>query len=70
MVYFQIKNRILGKLGRVFQSKMLVYVMDIWSILCPFNIFYGHLLYLGVLWYIFPRFGILYQVKSGSPARV
>jgi hypothetical protein len=32
-----------------------------WSILRPFDIFYGHLVYCMVIWYIFPRFGILYQ---------
>jgi hypothetical protein len=43
-----------------------------WHILWSFGIFYGHFgifyghLYL-VIWYIFPRFGILCQEKSGSP---
>jgi hypothetical protein len=45
------------------------------------GIFYGHLVHLTVFWYIlwtfgiycgnwvyFPRFGILYQEKSGNPA--
>jgi hypothetical protein len=47
--------------------------MDIWSILWPFDIFYGHLIYLMVTWYIFSRFGMFYQknlatldVNSGS----
>jgi hypothetical protein len=31
---------------------------DIWYILCPFVIFH-------VFWYIFRRFGMFYQVKSG-----
>jgi hypothetical protein len=42
--------------------------MTLWSILrlfgnilWPFDIFCGHLVY-------FPRFGILYQEKSGNPA--
>jgi hypothetical protein len=39
---------------------MLVYLMGIWSILLPFGIFYGYLVY-------FPRFGMLYQEKSGNP---
>jgi hypothetical protein len=42
--------------------------MTIWSILLPLEIFYGHLVYFVVIWYIFPRFGILYQEKSGNPA--
>jgi hypothetical protein len=29
---------------------------------------YGPLLYFMDFWYIFPRFGILYQEKSGNPA--
>jgi hypothetical protein len=33
----------------------------------PLEIFYGHLVYFVVIWYIFPRFGILYQEKSGNP---
>jgi hypothetical protein len=32
-----------------------------------FGIFYGHLLYFVVIWYIYPGFGMLYQQKSGSP---
>jgi hypothetical protein len=40
-----------------------------------FGILYGHLAYFAaiwytyviVIWYIFPRFGMLYQEKSGNP---
>jgi hypothetical protein len=32
------------------------------------GIFYDHLVYLVVIWYIFHRFGILYQEKYGNPA--
>jgi hypothetical protein len=38
--------------------------MAIGNILLPFGIF-GNL---GTIWYIFPRFGILFQEKAGSPA--
>jgi hypothetical protein len=50
--------------------------MAIWSILRPFGLFYGHLIYFVaiwniyvhmVIWYIFPRFGMLHQEKSGDP---
>jgi hypothetical protein len=41
--------------------------MTIWFILRQLEIFYGHLVYFVVIWYIFPRFGILYQEKSGNP---
>jgi hypothetical protein len=45
----------------------LVYFMTIWSLLRPLEIFYGHSVYFVVFWYIFPRFGILDQEKSGIP---
>jgi hypothetical protein len=65
MVYFQTKNRNLGKFWRVLQWKILVYFMDIWSIL---RTFYWHLVNFLIIWCIFPQFGILYQEKSGNPA--
>jgi hypothetical protein len=60
MVCFQTKNPKLGK--------FLVYFMTIWSILLQLEIFYGHLVRFVVIWYNFPRFGILDQEKSGNPA--
>jgi hypothetical protein len=39
---------------------MLVYFM-------VFGTFYGHLVYIVVIWYIFSHFGILYREKSGNP---
>jgi hypothetical protein len=33
----------------------------------PLEIFYDHLVYFMVIRYIFPRFGISYQEKSGNP---
>jgi hypothetical protein len=60
----------------------LVYFTAIWSILWPFwyiswqfgifcayifGIFCGLLVYFMFNWYIFPRFGLLYQEKSGNP---
>jgi hypothetical protein len=41
--------------------------MTIWSFLRQLEIFYGHLVYFVVIWYICPRFGILGQEKSGNP---
>jgi hypothetical protein len=38
------------------------------SILLLLEIFYCHLVHFVVIWYIFPRFGILYEEKSGNPA--
>jgi hypothetical protein len=67
MVYFQIKNLNLGSFWSVLQWKMCVYFWDIWSISQPFCLSYGNLVTLVVIWYIFPRFGMLYQEKSGNP---
>jgi hypothetical protein len=33
----------------------------------PLETFFGHLVYFVFIWYIFPRFGILYKDKSGNP---
>jgi hypothetical protein len=64
---FQTKNPNLGKFWRVLRWKMMVYFMDTRSILRSFVIFYGHLVKFVVIRYISPRFGILYQEKSGNP---
>jgi hypothetical protein len=42
--------------------------MDVWSILEPLDIFYGHLEYFSGYLVYFPHFGILYREKSGNPA--
>jgi hypothetical protein len=34
----------------------------------PVGIFYGNLVLYVVIWFIFPRFGMLYKEKSGIPA--
>jgi hypothetical protein len=47
--------------------KILVYFLATWSILRPLEILYCPLVYFVVIWYIYPRFGILYQEKSGNP---
>jgi hypothetical protein len=57
MVCFPTKNPNLGKFLRVLQWKMLAYLLDIWSILRPFGIFYRHLINFVVLWY----FGKIWQ---------
>jgi hypothetical protein len=47
-----------------------------WYILWPFGIFYYHLVYYVVIWYVFTvlvyfyGFGTLYQEKFGNPAHV
>jgi hypothetical protein len=50
MVYFQTKNPNLGKFWRVFQWNVLVYFKSVHS----FAVYYGHLVYFLVIWYIFP----------------
>jgi hypothetical protein len=40
------------------------------TVLRSFVIFYGHLVYFVVIWYIFPRFGSLNQEKSGNPGLI
>jgi hypothetical protein len=42
--------------------------MDIWPILRPFGICCGYLVNFMGIWYLFLRFGKLYQEKSGNPA--
>jgi hypothetical protein len=37
-------------------------------ILWPVGLFYGHLVYFGFAWYIFPHFGMLYKETSGKTA--
>jgi hypothetical protein len=65
MVCFQTKNPNFGKFWRVLQWKILVYFYDI--LVYYLEIFYGHLVYFVVIWYIFSHFGILYEEKSSNP---
>jgi hypothetical protein len=41
--------------------------MAIWNILRPFGEFSDHLVNFVLIWYIFSRFGITHQQKSGNP---
>jgi hypothetical protein len=67
MVYFRTKKFNLGKFLQGFLWKMMAYFMAIWSILQPFGMFHGNLVHFLVICYIFSRFGMLYQEKSGTP---
>jgi hypothetical protein len=61
MAYFLTKNTNLGKFWMVWQWQMLVfYLFSIWSILRPFDILCGHLVYFMAIWYTLWPFGILY----------
>jgi hypothetical protein len=70
MVYFQTKNPNLGKFWRALDWKMLVYFMNIKNIFTPFGICIlwplGNLM---VFWYVFHRFGKLFQEKIWQPCR-
>jgi hypothetical protein len=48
---------------------MLLYILVIWNILRSLGIFCGHFGNFVVIWYIFPRAGILCQEKSGNPGQ-
>jgi hypothetical protein len=65
MAHFLTKIPNLGEFWMDLQRKILVYVMAFWYILRPFDIICGHMVYFMV---ISPRFGMLYQEKSGNPA--
>jgi hypothetical protein len=67
MVYFQTQNPNLRKFCWVLQWKLLVNFMTIRSILLPFRILYGLLVYFEIILVYFSCFGILYQEKSGNP---
>jgi hypothetical protein len=55
-----------GKFWRVLQWKMLLNFMAIWYILLPFGIVCD-LFGIFYEYFIFSRFGMLYQEKSGNP---
>jgi hypothetical protein len=57
MVYFQAKNRILGKFWRVLQLKMV-------ALLYTFGHFSGHLAYFIAIWYISPPPGLVCFTKQ------
>jgi hypothetical protein len=66
-VHFQTKNRNLGTFWRVLQWKMLVYFMDIWSILLQFDKVYVHLVYFVLILYIFPMVWYIVPRKIRQP---
>jgi hypothetical protein len=66
MAYFQSKNPDLSKFWRVLERKILVNYIGL-HILRLFDIYFCNLVHFRVIWYIFPRVGMLYQEKSGNP---
>jgi hypothetical protein len=69
MVSFQTENPNLGKFWRALNWKVLIYIMAIWNILHTFGIFNDTLVHFMFIWYIFSGLGIMYQEKSGNPAK-
>jgi hypothetical protein len=66
VIYFQTKNPNWVFFVGSSNGSCWKYFIDIWSILQPFGIVSGNLVYFVVIWY---RFGMLYHEKSGNPAR-
>jgi hypothetical protein len=58
MAFFKPKIPIWVNVGGSCNGKLLT----IWSILRPLQIFYGHLVYFVVIWYILWSFGIFFPV--------
>jgi hypothetical protein len=54
MLYFQTKNQKLGKFWRALDCKIWIDFEAIWNILRTFGTFYGHLVHVVFIWYIFP----------------
>jgi hypothetical protein len=53
MFYFQTKNNNLGKFFRALDWKILIYFMPIWNIFRAFGKYYGRLVQIMLIWYIF-----------------
>jgi hypothetical protein len=76
MVYFQTKNPNLGKIPKRSCNGRCWYFIIIVSVLQPNGIFYGHLVHLVVIWYIFPvlvyfsRFGIFFPFWYIVPRKI
>jgi hypothetical protein len=66
MVYFQTENSNLDIFWKALESKFLIYFMALGIFMV---IWYKLWLFWYILWYLihFPRFGMLYQKKSGNP---
>jgi hypothetical protein len=67
MVCFQTKNPNLGKLWRAMEDVGIFYGHSVhFTVSCFILWIFGIVM---VIWHIFPRFGILYQEKSGNPGQ-
>jgi hypothetical protein len=67
MVHFQTKNPNLGKFWRGLNWTMLLFIMDIWTIIRTFVIFNDRLVHFAFIWYSVSGFGAMHREKSGSP---
>jgi hypothetical protein len=69
-ICFKTKNHNLGKFGKIWESLGMETVGLFYGhlvFLGLLGIFYGILVYFMVIWYMVPRFGMLYEGKSGNP---
>jgi hypothetical protein len=67
---FRPKISIWAYFCRPWNGKFDYFLMAILVLLGPFGAFYLHLVYFEVIWYIFSRFGMLEQEKSGNPGEL
>jgi hypothetical protein len=67
MFYFQTQNPNLGKFWKAFDTKMLIYFMDIWNILQTLGKFNDHLVHFVLIWYILSGFWYHAPRKYGNP---
>jgi hypothetical protein len=64
---FSNQNLQFGKIFYSLAMKDVVIFLTVGLFYGHFCIFYDHLVYFVIIWYIFPRFGIFYKEKSGNP---
>jgi hypothetical protein len=69
MVCFKTKNEIRKNLGGACNGRYWLYILcTFWSILRPFDIFYGLLIYFVVVRYIFPLFWYIVPRQIWQPS--
>jgi hypothetical protein len=62
MIYFQTKKSQFGKILEGLPKEDVGTSMAIWSILLPFGIVCGHLVYFVAIWYILRSFGMIFPI--------
>jgi hypothetical protein len=72
MAYFQTKNPYLDKIWEGLTMEDVGPFLAIWSILRPFGLFYGNLVYFLdfiVIWYIFCMFWYVVPIEIWQPCK-